>query len=255
MRMVILFVLSLLVGCSARNLVVKNADHILVYQITKRLPLHSGQKDILRKEIDQFLIRTKPQASELLPVIAELSFEKDKLQKQYKTLESLYIRIGGEISDILAHHLAKLDLNQQKEMLKTLRSENREMKKKTSDEIEEKIQERLEQILGSITRHQKKLIKNHLPYFITRNSERFERRENLHKKFQDIYHSSDPIHVKTTSFKVALMDYQEETIRGNKNLELLLALAETLSKSQKETLKDHLKEARRLITYFLSIEY
>jgi hypothetical protein len=256
MKFVLLFFLSLLIACSAKDLVVKNADHLLSYQISKRIPLRSDQKDLLKKDIDLFLQGTKPKAQELVPVFDEIDLnDTEKLHRPYTILEKFYLQLTGDFSDLLARHLAKLDQKQQKEMFKTLDAENRDIQKRDAESLKEKVEERMEQILGPINKKQKQMITDHLDYFIQRNKDRWQRRAKLHHELNDIYKTITSIEARKEVIKEAIARYQDETIKGNKNLELLKKIAPTLSDSQKGKLREHLKEVKRLINYYLSVEY
>jgi hypothetical protein len=256
MRFVLFALLSLLIACSAKDLVIKNADHLLSYQITKRIPLHSNQKDYLKKDVNLFLQKTKPKIQDLLPIIDEIQFnDPEKLERPYRLLEQSYLHLAGDFSDLLATHLAKLDQKQQKEMFKILEAENRDIKKRDSESLKEKVEERMDQILGALNKKQKQMIKDHLSYFVERNNHRFERRTKLHLELNNIYKSTSLQEAKKESIKEAFAQYQNESIKGNKNLELLKKLTLTLSDSQKKKLQEHLVEVKRLIHYYLSVKY
>jgi hypothetical protein len=111
MKMKAIFVIMLLgYGCTAKRLAVQNADTLINYQINKRLPLNSDQRDQLNRDVENFLNKEKTVAQEILPVIDEIDLKtSEKVESQYKKLEDFFLRISKDFTVYVAKYLAKLN--------------------------------------------------------------------------------------------------------------------------------------------------
>lgn len=256
MRITLLFVFAiLLTGCGAKELVVKNADNVISYQITKRIPLYSEQKDVLKKDVDKFLNKTKPKAQDMLPVLDELNVTTPNIDSQYKKLEAFYLDLSGDFSDMLARHMAKLDVKQQKTLFENLDQENREIKRRQSEKNLEKIEERVETILGTITKKQKEILTEYADYFQERKETRLQRRLKFHEELRQIYKGETSQDSKRVAIHDAFKKYQADALVGNKNLEIIKKMEPTLNETQREKLRLHIQEIKELVKYYMSVDY
>jgi len=71
-----LFVLVILMGCSAKRLAVSHADGLLTNQVEKRIPLYSKQKKQLNADIKAFLNKHKKTIQEMIPILDELGMDR-----------------------------------------------------------------------------------------------------------------------------------------------------------------------------------
>lgn len=256
MRITLLFVFAvLLTACGAKEMVVKNADNVISYQITKRVPLYSDQKDVLKKDIDVFLKKTKPKAQDILPVLDDINLSGANIDKNYGKLETFYLDLSDTFSDMLSKHMAKLDPKQQKTLFENLDEENGEMKRRKADKNLAKIEERVETILGTITKKQKELLGSYSDYFQARHQSRLDRRLQLHQTLKDIYKNEMSQDSRQKAIHEAFKRYQTQTLEGNKNIEILKKFEPTLNDSQKERLRRHIQEIKELVKYFLTVDY
>lgn len=256
MRITLLFVFAvLLTGCGAKELAVKNADNVISYQITKRVPLYSEQKDVLKKDIDVFLTKTKPKAQDILPVLDDINFTGANIDKNYAKLEAFYVDLSDNFANMLSKHMAKLDTKQQKTLFENLDEENGEMKRRKADKNLAKIEERVETILGTITKKQKELLSSYSDYFQKRHQSRLERRLQLHQALKDIYKGESSQESKRVAIHEALKKYQAQALEGNQNVEILKKFEPTLNDSQKERLRRHIQEIKELVKYYLTVDY
>ena len=256
MRIFILLLFLLLQACTARKLLVENADTLLGHQITKRLPLYSKQKENLNKDIDQFLNKSKPVAQEVLPIIDEIDLQSpEKMEGQYNKLESFYIGLTENFTALLSRYMALLDKKQQKEFFETLDDENRELLKMEKEKRLDKIEDRFELFFGSMKNPQKQLLREYSDYFHTRAKERLERRVKLHQELRTIYDQDLSLEARARAIAEAFAIYQKDALQGNKNLEMLKKLLPTISDSQREHFRNRVKEVKEMLTYFINIEY
>jgi archaellum component FlaC len=256
MRITLLFIFTILLSaCGAKELGIKNADNVISYQITKRVPLYSDQKDALKKDINILLNKTKPKAQEMLPVLDEINLTGANIDTHYKKLESFYLNVSGEFADLLARYLAKLDPKQQKTLFETMDQENGEMKRRKADKNLEKIEDRTETILGTITNKQKILLGNYADYFEARLKNRYENRLTLMQTLKDIYKNDTSAESKRITILDALKKFQADSLAGNKNVEILKKLEPTLNDSQRERLRRHIQEMKELVKYYLQTDY
>jgi hypothetical protein len=257
MKITLVFIFTfILSGCGMKKLAVENADNLLYYQITRRIPLYSEQKDQLKKDLNAFLNKSKPKAQDILPVIDQIDINQNsKFESQYEKLEGFYLNIAGDFSDLISMHLSQLDHKQQKDFFDTLDDENSNIRKREKKQTIKKIEERIETILGSISGKQKVIIREFENYFYVRNKMRFERRTKLQEEFREIYKQDISPSSRITSFQEAFKKYQASALRENKNLEILRKFIPTISTDQKEHLRRHIQEVKDLLRYYLSVDY
>jgi len=257
MKMTFMFLIILLqFGCTAKKMAVENADTLINYQINKRLPLYSEQKDQMNRDVDIFLNKEKPIAQEILPVIDAIDLKKpEKVEEQYKKLEGFFIRISKDFTVYVAKYMAKLDSKQQKELFSTLDDENREILKKEKEDRIDGLEDRFRIFLGSINGPQKQIIREHVDYFQDRAKLRLERRIDLHQKFRSIFQQDASEATKANLFQEAFAKYQEKSLEGNKNLELLKKVLPTITADQREYFRKEAAEIKDLLRYYNSIEY
>ncbi|WPU63847.1 hypothetical protein [Peredibacter starrii] len=243
-------------GCAAKKLAVDNADTLLGHQVTKRLPLYTAQKNELGEDIDQFLNKQKPVAQEIVPVIDDMKLESEaKLEEHYKKLEGFYRKIAKDFSALMAKYMAKLDDKQQKDFFDEVESENRQIAKKDKEERVEEVQERLEKFLGTISSDQKQVIAHYGDYFMEQTKKRVERRRELHQKFKSIYAQDIAPTARKDLFQEAFVNYQEEGLTSNKNLEILKKLLPTITKLQREHFRRETQEIKDILSYYLQVNY
>ena len=243
-------------GCGMQKLAVSNADKLLSYQITRRLPLYTKQKDLLSKDIDDFLNREKTVAQDILPVIDQIDVSApEKLEGPYQKLEGFYIRVARDFSALIATHMARLDRKQQEEMLETLDDENRKILKKEKEDRIDDIEENFIRLLGTISGPQKQIVRNYEDYFHARARQRLERRVKLHQELRIIFKEDRSTDSRKAQFETVLEAYQKEVLQANKNLEILKKIVPTFTKKQKKHLRDHVANLKELLKYYLTVDY
>lgn len=257
MRMTSLFLIALLgYGCAAKKMAVENADSLISYQVNKRLPLYSAQKEELAKDVDKFLNDTKPKAQDILPIIDDLNLKDPaKLDANYAKVETFYKILAKDFSALMSKYLAKLDTKQQKDFFETLDDENREILKKEKEDRINGIEERFEMFLGSINSAQKQLVREYADYFHDRSKARLDRRVKLHQELRQIYFQDVSEASRKTQIQDSLLEYQEASLTGNKNLEILKKIIPTLTEAQREYFRKEAQEIKDLLRYFNSIDY
>lgn len=252
----LLLIVVLSYGCAAKKMAVENADTLISYQVNKRLPLYSAQKDELSKDIDKFLNETKPKAQDILPVIDDLNLkDPSKLDANYAKIESFYKGLSKDFSSLLSKYLAKLDIKQQKDLFETLDDENREILKKEKEKRIDGIEDRFETFLGSINSPQKQLVREYADYFHDRAKSRLDRRVKLHDKLKAIYNQDVSESSRRTQIQESMVEYQESALTGNKNLEILKKIVPTLTEPQREHFRKEAQEVKDVLRYFNSIDY
>lgn len=257
MKMTVMFLIMLLqFGCTAKKMAVENADTLLRYQINKRLPLYSAQKDQMNRDVEIFLNKEKPVAQEILPVIDAIDFKSpEKIEEQYKKLEAFFLRISKDFTVYVSKYLAKLDSKQQKDLFNTLDDENREILKKEKEARIDGLEDKFKMFMGSINGPQKQIIREHVDYFQDRAKLRLNRRITLHQKFRSIFQQDASEATKANLFQEAFDEYQKKSVEGNKNLELLKKVLPTITPDQREYFRKEAAEIKDLIRYYNSIEY
>lgn len=258
MKMLLIVLICFLVtGCAAKKFAVDNADTLISHQINKRVPLYSKQKEKLSKDIDKFLNDSKPLAQEILPIVDEIDLKNEaKIENHYKKLEAYFMEISKKFSAMMSGYLAQLDKKQQKEFFDTLDEENRQLLEREKEDRIDSIEERFEMFFGSIKGEQKQLLIEYSDYFHNRAKQKLDRRVKLHNEFRQIFSQEDlSLNGREKMIQDAFVEYQKESLTGNKNLEMLKKLLPTISKGQREHFRGQTSEVKELIEYFLSVDY
>ncbi len=257
MKLSHLFLIAVLTySCAAKKMAVENADTLITYQVTKRLPLYSAQKEQLTKDIDKFLNETKPKAQDMLPVIDDIDLKDPaKLDPQYAKFESFYKVLSKDFSALMSKYLAKLDGKQQKDLFETLDDENRELLKREKEERIDGIEDRFETFLGSINSKQKQLVREYADYFHARSKLRLDRRVKLHKELKSIYNQDVSENSRMIQIQESMLEFQNAGLADNKNLEILKKIVPTLTEEQREYFRKEAQEIKDVLRYFNSISY
>jgi hypothetical protein len=252
----LILILLLTYGCAAKKMALENADSLISHQFTKRLPLYSAQKNTLDKDIDAFLERTKPLAQYVAAEIDDIDLKSpDKIETQYADLEKYYKHVAKDFSTLMSKYMAKLDLKQRKDFLETLDDENREILKKEKENRIDQIEDRFKMFLGSVNSKQKQLIREYEDYFDARAKARLDRRVQLQQSFQNIFNQDISEASRITLFQEAFAKYQNDSLIGNKNVEILKKIVPTVTPDQREHFRKEAQEVKSLLQYFNSIEY
>ena len=249
----LLFILTS--ACTAKKIVAKNADLLLEHQIEKHLPLYTAQRKLLRSDVNTFLNEQKPFAREAIPVITSMELDVNKVDEQYSYLHSLYVKLALNSSKLMSKYMAALDHIQQKEFENSLKAENQSLKYlKTEDRIE-KIEDRFESFFGTISDKQRKIIEEQKQYIEERHKIRLARREELHKKFLEIYKLDLSEKSRADYFYEAFAEYQKSYPEGPMNIEIMKKIIPTLSVSQKEVFEDKTNDIKDILNYYLETHY
>jgi hypothetical protein len=255
-KKIVFMLMAVSFGCTAKKFAVENADILINYQINKRLPLYSRQKEELNRDVEHFLKQKKALFQEILPLMDEIDLKSnEKIESQYKKLEIFFMQISRDFTKYISKFLAQLDSNQQKDLFAVLDEENREMQKKERTEIIEDLEDRIQKFIGPINQRQKKIINENADYFHDRAKRRIAHRKNLHQKFRSIYLQESTQAVKAGLFQEAFTQYQEESIKDNRNLEIIRKLQPSISDDQHERFRREVLEIKELIRHYHSVEY
>lgn len=256
MRMLPLMLTACLgMSCAAKKMAAKNADLLIENQIEKRMPLYTAQKKALAKDVDLFLTEQKEFAKEALPALNNVELKSDKVDSQYDHLDQIYRKLAVNFSKLMSKYMALLDEKQQKDFHVNLEAENKAMARIEGSERMEKIYDRFETVLGSISDEQKKILEAHKPYLDERYSIRLKRREALHAKFREIYQLELSSASRTQYFIDAFSQYQNSYPDNAKNKEILKQMLPTFTTRQKAELKERVNDLKEIIGFYLETDY
>lgn len=242
-------------SCAAKKMAAQNADLMLEHQIEKRIPLYSAQKSALAKDVNTFLTEQKALTKEVLPVLKTIELEPSKIDQQYDKLDSTYRKLAFNFAKLMSKYMGPLDEKQQKEFHENLRLENSKMAKVSSEDRMEKLYDRLETLLGTISDKQKDILLDHKPYLDERQANRLKRREALHAKFKEIYQMDLSAESRNNYFVEAFGHYQNSYPENAKNKEIIKQFIPTLSSTQREEFNKRLKDLQEIIGYYLATDY
>lgn len=257
MKMVLLIMVILTgFGCAAKKMAIDNADTLITYQVGKDLPLSSSQKDALQKKVEAFLNGTKPLANKIQETLVKFDpGNPETFVPVYQKLEKKYLVLAQDFSKLLSNSMATFDKSQQKEYFEIQKDKISKIKKTNSKERMAKSKKRLEHFIGKINEEQQNLIVTYNEYFEDRTQKRIVRRGELQEKFKEIFAQDLTHSEKEKLIQDAFINYQKESLAGNKNLEMLKLLVPTLSEEQIKHLKSKKEEVIELLKYFIKKEY
>ena len=251
-----ILILSLYIGCAAKELVVRNADTMIEYQVTKRLPLYPKQKDELSKDIDAFLNNEKAIAKEILPVIDQLNLDKPhEIDEPYNKLSVFYRKLSKDFSTVLAKHMVTLSKIQQKEFFANLDEENKKFADKTQKERRQEAQNNMEKFFGDLNDNQVDIIKSYDEFYKKNNEMKLIRRKELHANFKKILEGSLSDEEKRNALLSAYLAHQDTNFEESKVLEIAKKIIPTLTKDQKKTFREKASEVKEVLRYFIQANY
>ncbi len=243
-------------ACAAKELVVRNADTMLEYQVTKRLPLTSHQKNELQKDVDLFLNQEKKIAEEMLPVIDQIKLgSSEEVKPIYKKFESFYRKISSDFSTLMARYMVKLNEKQQKEFFENMKDENERYASKTQKERREDAEEALEKFIGKLSETQSGVIRSYDQFFRKQLRTRLTRRVALHEKFKTVMSSGSSSAEKEKELHRIYIAHQEVNFSESKTLEIIQKFIPTLSAEQKDMFREKTREVKEILRYFIQSTY
>ena len=247
-----LLLLLLISSCAAKKLAVRNADSLIQYQIEKKIPLYSAQKDKLGKDIDKILSDLKPQIKTLVPLLKDMPIESpEKVENHYVVIDQIYQRIESDFTKLIAANLAVLDEKQQRDFLKIMIADTRVLEDKSEARKKDTFEKNLKILLGSVTDKQKEIIKSYDKYFAQRAASRINGRKNLQANLAKLFEGE----MNSEAFVQAFKEYQNERKKDLQITTILKAFIPTLTPEQKLHLKEKFEEAESLIIEFLKTSY
>lgn len=256
MKLAPLLIISMIgYGCAAKKMAAENVDIILENQIEKRLPLYSAQKDLLSKDVNQFLNDQKGFAKEALPAISKIELDVKKVDEQYDYLNSLYKKLAQNFSKLMSKYMSKLDEFQQKGFKEKLEVENRLLTRTSPVDRMEKIEDQFETLFGTISDAQKKILEDHTKHFNERHKIRLSMREKLHNQFINVYAMDLSQDAKAKYFQEAFSEFQNTYPHSDKNKEIIKQLIPTLSKDQKEIFENKVNDLKDILNYYLEANF
>jgi hypothetical protein len=242
-------------SCSAKKMAAQNADLMVEHQIEKRIPLYSAQKSALANDVNVFLTEQKVITKQALPALKSLELDVGKIDQQYDKLDLIYRKLALNFAKLMSKYMGALDEKQQKDFHENLRMENAALARVSSEDRMEKLYDRIEALLGTISDKQKEILLNHKPYLDERQANRLKRREALHEKFKEIYLMDSSSEVKSNYFVEAFSLYQNSYPENSKNKEIIKQFIPTLSAAQKEELNKRVKDLHEILDYYLATDY
>ena len=242
-------------SCAAKKMAAQHADLLVENQIEKRLPLYSAQKRALAQDVNLFMTEQKEVTKDALPALRSIEMDVSKIDSQYDRLEQIYRKLAINFSKLMSKYMGQLDEKQQKGFHEHLNAENAALARVEGKARMEKIFDRFETILGSISEKQKAILEEYKPYLDERYANRLKRREALHTKFKEIYQMDLSPEGKSNYFVDAFSQYQNTYPESAKNKEIIKQLIPTLSIAQKADLNKRVKDLEEIIGYYLATDY
>ncbi len=257
MKLTVIYLLALLTyGCAAKKLAVDHADTIIELEVEKRLPLYSRQKEELSRDIDIFLNNKKMAAKDMLPVLDSIKLDQpQKIDAQYAVLMKFFRKISLDFSLVMAKYMTQLDKKQQVELFENLNKENKLASKKDPTERREALEDKIEKILRSISKDQKKILKTYDAYFISQHKIKVEKRREMYAQFKVILAQNIPTATKRDQLQSLYTAYYDDQTKSNKSLEIIHKFIPTISRRQKEAFRTQTQEIKEILNFFIQAKY
>ncbi len=249
--------LFMLYSCAAKKLAVQHADTFITHSVEKKIPLNNQQEKELAKDVDQFLMKKKIAAQEILPLIDKMDPSEPTLFDEiYASLLKSYRGIAEDFSTILAKYIVDLNNRQQKIFFERLKEDLETKKKKNSEERLSDIKRKVERLIGSLSDSQEKMLRSHSNYFQKKGNLYLDLKEKLHTRLESILTQDSAPKTKRELVVEAFMNYQDESILSSKeNVALVKEFSPTLTLKQKEYFRGKVKELKEIIGYYLDTQY
>lgn len=247
----------LLYSCAAKKLAVKHADTFITHSVEKKLPLNPKQEAQLAKDVDHFLMKKKPKAQELLPLLDKMDPSNPTLFEEiYDSLLVSYRGVAQDFSELLAKYIVDLDEKQLKTFFKKLSDDRKEKEKKDKEARLSDLKRKVEKLFGALTKEQEKFLQSHADYFQRKGDLQLKRKEKLHDNIESILGQKQSLETKKELVVKAFMNYQDESIESSKeNLPLVKEFSPTLSQKQKEFFREKVRDLKEIIGYYLEAQY
>ena len=249
--------LLFLYSCAAKKFAVQHADTYITHSVEKKIPLNNKQQEQLAKDVDQFLMKKKVVAQEMLPLIDKMDPSDPTLFEEiYDSFLKSYRSVAKDFSTLLAKYIVELDQRQQKTFFKRLKEDLETKKKKDSEERLSDVKRKIERLVGSLSDSQEKILESNASNFQKKGAVHLERKEKLHGRLESILTQDIGTSTKKELMVEAFMKYQDEGILSSKeNLELVKKFAPTLSLKQKEYFRGRIRDLKEIIGYYLDTQY
>jgi hypothetical protein len=151
--------------------------------------------------------------------------------------------------------MAQLDPKQQKDFIRYLVQETEKMKAKETDERVNEVCEKFDKFFGSISKEQKTIFQSFKGYYAARKDDTLNRRQELHKKFEEIYATETSQKTREDMFADAFNKYQDHLLDSSKTMDIANAILPTLSTSQKEALTKKVEGIKELLGFYLKNDF
>lgn len=173
-----LLTLLLIAGCGLQTIGIKHLDTILTIQASRKMDLHSRQKDALAADIATFLNAQKGHVPAAEALIKEIDPARpEQFEAQWARAVAEYRRGARETAVVIARQLARLSAEQRAHFNKNLIEENDKSEEKGLKR--DQVEERVEWFLGDLRAPQQAAINTHLPVLQARRAVRLDLRRKL----------------------------------------------------------------------------
>ena len=246
----------LLSSCGLKELVVKNLDTFLNYQISKHIPLTAQEKEKLKKDVSNILNNAKPQGIKLLEVIKTLNIDdKENVAAKYYEIKGVYEVISDEFIHLIAKSLSNLNQDEAKEFLEFQKKELKKLEIKVERKDTTSIYKGIKNIIGDLTDTQEKILKDYDSFFLQKYIERVQRRKKTLEDIETTLEDSLPTSEKEKNLYNILNLTHKKSMSEEKFLEIILKIQSTLIEKQKTHFNQHKIDVEEMIEYFISTKY
>jgi len=245
--------LFLLTGCGLQTIGIKHIDTLLMMQASRKMDLHSKQKDVLAADIAAFLNAQKGHVPTLDALLREVDLARpEKFEGQWQRAIVEYRRAARETAVVIARQLAHLSAEQRAYFNKNLIEENNKLEDKGLNR--DQVEERVEWFLGELRPPQQTAINTHLPVLQARRVVRLGLRRKLQARLAELMNGQA---VDREQLMVrAFVDYQEAgTADQGPVLAFYADLVRQIDGKQKRRFEERRGELLELLKTFVATNY
>lgn len=246
----VLMILIVTHGCTFKKLAIQNAHQLIYFYSLKKLPLNKQQKHEYKEDLAKFINRHRSFIKEELSIVLNSINPEDlqKIENQYHKIESIYLNLAGNFSEILAGLIADFNDKQQTEFFKTLNEDNSKIRKKIEERDPSTLKKTFKMFIGNLNEKQISILRTYSLPLKEQSFKRLERRKNLHEKLKFILDQKNGGE-RRTAIHEAFIQYQNEVIKESNYLEIIKSIIPTLDKEQIKHFKNYIAETKELIEY------
>lgn len=223
--LLVILILSLLVSCSFKGLVIPNATYFIADHVGSKYDFYYNQEKEFKNGLDDIFKQNIDDLEILKSKLEQIDIKNFKVEENLEILAPLYYKVAKSVNALLAKTFSEFNQEQIKNLKEVMNDDNETILNRTRREKTDEIAKRFEFFFHHVTPEQKKLIQDNKVIFQDINKTRLNNRLITQKKMLDILNSKS-----TTSKLENLNTLFNENLSQREPLTNLIPTAKFCSK-------------------------